>query len=1020
MTAAAGGTILVAILFLMTGFSSAQGGLGNSGGPMDPYYAASEISVHPEPPVAGNPTVLCADVTNPTPYSHFVLLEFSVGPFGIGVPFEPVGETEVEVPAGGKVTGCVTWVPPGPGPWSIQVRLIMAGYDEMTSQRNLDMDEPLEPGVPHSREFTVRNSSGSTADVTLGLIPHLVGWGIELSPDVLENMAPDENRIVTLTVTPPAGLPQNGTPIVDVEGYIAAELIGGFRKIYTTDVEECEGDFDGDGDVDGSDLATFAADFGRTDCTTGAECEGDFDHDNDVDGSDLAVFAADFGRTDCPKMSPLDATVTGRIVCPGLVACMGNPPPQDIRVEVRNSGITNSTPLDGNYEFSLRIPNGEYDLSVYLDHPDLNAPAPVPVSVGPGGSLDVGDMELLLKDAAISGRVVDGLGVDVPYIPVLGAEVEGFGRAAALADVNGEYVMSVIGGEWSVEPKPEPFQPFVFRHDPKIVRVAGGGAMMDVDFVLTEAPALIRGVAVDADTLTPISGLPGETKAEQLVVPPDGFEFFSGGLLLNGAFELKAQDGWDYRVSLDLPPDAPYVSGSDLITVPAGQLIKEVEIPLAPKNAVIEGVLLDVLTGLEPTVPITAKIYAEDNQGHWTRASVGDEYSYSLGVAADSICTNPWDLSVHIALETGYAPLEPVLGVCADPSMPTTQNLFIQPINTTISGHVVAPDGTTPEPDALVFAEGNSPYGGYFRAETNCNPYGEFELLVREGEYVLGASLPATELETRGWANPTSIEGITVSAAGPSSGWDLAFRELDGEIHGTVSFDPTIVFDPSWNPTHPAYVRGWSEDGESAEADAMVVQETRTFTYSIPVVSGTVWHVGAVYEDYDNGVYYESPEQTVTVTGQVVQNLVLQGPYLSPQPFIVSFNGTQMQTIVFPDGVGLSIPAGALLTTGASNNTVTLFIFSTEAREPQPGNEVIGPGYEIWAVDADGAEITQFNANVGMTFYYPPDATLEAQGISEYKLIPVYYSTIVGNWILAKSYVVDTTNNQITLQLVHF
>ena len=28
-------------------------------------------------------------------------------------------------------------------------------------------------------------------------------------------------------------------------------------------------------------------------------CEGDFDHDGDVDGSDLATFAADFGRTDC-------------------------------------------------------------------------------------------------------------------------------------------------------------------------------------------------------------------------------------------------------------------------------------------------------------------------------------------------------------------------------------------------------------------------------------------------------------------------------------------------------------------------------------------------------------------------------------------------------------------------------------------------------------------------------------------------------------------------------------------------
>lgn len=62
----------------------------------------------------------------------------------------------------------------------------------------------------------------------------------------------------------------------------------------------CEGDFDSDGDVDGSDLAVFAADFGRTDCGSEPPCEGDFDSDGDVDGSDLAVFAADFGRTDCP------------------------------------------------------------------------------------------------------------------------------------------------------------------------------------------------------------------------------------------------------------------------------------------------------------------------------------------------------------------------------------------------------------------------------------------------------------------------------------------------------------------------------------------------------------------------------------------------------------------------------------------------------------------------------------------------------------------------------------------------
>jgi hypothetical protein len=69
---------------------------------------------------------------------------------------------------------------------------------------------------------------------------------------------------------------------------------------YFNEPELCEGNFDDDGYVDGSDLAVFAADFGRTDCAIGDTCEGDFDNDNDIDGSDLAVLATDFGRRDCP------------------------------------------------------------------------------------------------------------------------------------------------------------------------------------------------------------------------------------------------------------------------------------------------------------------------------------------------------------------------------------------------------------------------------------------------------------------------------------------------------------------------------------------------------------------------------------------------------------------------------------------------------------------------------------------------------------------------------------------------
>ena len=35
-------------------------------------------------------------------------------------------------------------------------------------------------------------------------------------------------------------------------------------------------------------------------------------------------------------------------------------------------------------------------------------------------------------------------------------------------------------------------------------------------------------------------------------------------------------------------------------------------------------------------------------------------------------------------------------------------------------------------------------------------------------------------------------------------------------------------------------------------------------------------------------------------------------------------------------------------------------------------------------------------------------------------LVPVYYSTLVGQWIVADRYVVNTVNNEITLEVSHF
>ena len=56
----------------------------------------------------------------------------------------------------------------------------------------------------------------------------------------------------------------------------------------------CVGDFFGDGDVDGSDLAAFAA------AMVSYNADADFNEDLDVDEADLAFFVEYFGRNDCP------------------------------------------------------------------------------------------------------------------------------------------------------------------------------------------------------------------------------------------------------------------------------------------------------------------------------------------------------------------------------------------------------------------------------------------------------------------------------------------------------------------------------------------------------------------------------------------------------------------------------------------------------------------------------------------------------------------------------------------------
>ncbi|GAG09550.1 unnamed protein product, partial [marine sediment metagenome] len=174
----------------------------------DPPYAEREISVFPYPVMVGEPTEICVELRNPTSHPQDVVAHFAWANFGIGLPFAPIGGPRlVHLPPNSIVNECLHWVPPVSGHVCLEVTLEMAGYAPQKSQRNLDVDEPLEPGVEHQLTFPVGNPFDHLVDISLGIVPHQAGWGIRLEPDILAGVKPGEIRAVTLSVTPPAGIP---------------------------------------------------------------------------------------------------------------------------------------------------------------------------------------------------------------------------------------------------------------------------------------------------------------------------------------------------------------------------------------------------------------------------------------------------------------------------------------------------------------------------------------------------------------------------------------------------------------------------------------------------------------------------------------------------------------------------------------------------------------------------------------------------------------------------------------------
>ena len=201
----------------------------------EPPYAEEEVQIYPYPLVSNQPSTVTVKVSNNATVAKTVIVRFQASPekFGIGLNYNTFSTKMVTIPANSSVIVATTYTPVVPGHYCIQV--VVQGTDpgdpEIKTQRNLDVTEDLQPGVPNDLVFNVANPTGATNDIQLVVDNTCPGWLAEVNPALIADAVPGEVYTATLTVTPPNPATLGTACHIDVQGWIGDQLIGGIRKL---------------------------------------------------------------------------------------------------------------------------------------------------------------------------------------------------------------------------------------------------------------------------------------------------------------------------------------------------------------------------------------------------------------------------------------------------------------------------------------------------------------------------------------------------------------------------------------------------------------------------------------------------------------------------------------------------------------------------------------------------------------------------------------------------------------------
>ncbi|MDD5715933.1 MAG: hypothetical protein PHF98_04580 [Patescibacteria group bacterium] len=712
------------------------------------------------------------------------------------------------------------------------------------------------------------------------------------------------------------------------------------------------------------------------------------------------------------EVTEYTATITGRVLNPnGSI-----PEMNEVNVNAWNPGGGGGAwgQIDDGGYFSLRVGAGTYQVEIMPNNEEYGAPEIGLITVADGETKNVGTNRLVVKDEFITGKVIDSNGTPLADQDVNAWKATGSGWGWTMTDENGEFTLGVTSGAWFVDVMTGGGSTgagggdgtgetvYVRTDPPQKILLDEDETVSNILFELAIADATINGtVQDDSDTvLSDLNAWAEATDANRTMGSGMGDEGYSGlgGEVQNGSFSIKVPAG-TYNISVFMPWGSDYTASSATsVTVDSGETYNGAVVTVLPNNATISGSLVD--KNGDPVTDVWGEVFADNGMGgnQWAQFEDG---TYELNVSAGE-----WNIGYWTDPLSGYLPSNSHGdSVAAVADKIVTHDLTLLQADSTITGTVLDPDGN---PLKNVWVSADTELGGrqsgaddslfydpMFNQGNITDANGNFSLSVPEGTYFISASLPPSE----GYINPKAQQ-VSVSPDSPAD-TTLEFRIADGTITGTVTLD---------GEPNTAYVWGWSEEGGVSE------DLTGDGDYSLNVTKDETWHLGAIYET--TTTFYRSDENIIDVpaSGEAEQDLMLLETDIAiPSAETATFDATIAKVIKLTDGTELSIPAYSIASEG--NVTVTATpkaqVASTATAKP------IALAYDFTAKDEQNQTITAFNSNVTIKLPYT-DAQLEALGITEDDIMPMYYDDASGTWKSVDNVVIDTENNTISFTANHF